>query len=138
MSEVFPFPGCSRLSDRHGRAADLRREPGETLHDYLVRIGHAREIEIERLNRIVLSQEQTIAAEQRKSSHRLRGLVLVEAALAIPASCVLMLGTDLPMAARLLMLGLAPLMFLAAGLAFLRHAAAAERVAPRFLPRRRS
>lgn len=56
MSDILPLPPVGRP----GRAVIVRRQPDETLYEYLKRAAEAREEEIERLNRLVSMQNDLI------------------------------------------------------------------------------
>lgn len=56
MSDILPLPPIGRP----GRAVIPRRQPDETLYEYLKRAAEAREEEIERLNRLVSLQNDLI------------------------------------------------------------------------------
>lgn len=135
MSEVVAFPGAARAVDGCGRSGELRREPGESLYDYLQRIAYLREAEIERLNRLVAAQDSVLAEARALVIRRIHQIYL-ETGAAMLALGLLFGVPELDVTDRLAALILFPLVLIGTGIGFLSQAPAIDRLAARFARRR--
>jgi len=123
MNEIVHFPGVARIIDGVGRPCELRREPGEALYDYMKRVAQSREVEIERLNRVVAM----LGEAQDQFARRVRRLIYLETAIALVSIGVILFFSDLALRVRTCALVLLPLALIAAGVGFVCQAPRFER-----------